>query len=36
MGRGMSLIRYRFNLGEIKELVPRTQRQSHWAIKASC
>jgi hypothetical protein len=36
MGRGMSLIRYRFNLGEIKELVPRPQRQSRWAIKASC
>jgi hypothetical protein len=36
MGRGMSLIRYRFNLGEIKELVPPPQRQSRWAIKASC
>jgi hypothetical protein len=36
IGRGMSLIRYRFNLGEIKELVPRPQRQSRWAIKASC
>jgi hypothetical protein len=36
MGRGMSLIRYRFNLGEIRELAPPPQRQSRWAIKASC
>jgi hypothetical protein len=36
IGRGMSLIRCRFDLGEIKELVPRPQRQSRWAIKASC
>jgi hypothetical protein len=30
IGKGMGLIRDRFHLGEIEELVPRSQRQSRW------
>jgi hypothetical protein len=32
IGNGMGLIRDRFHLGEIKELVPRSQRQSRWRL----
>jgi len=30
ISKGMGLIRYRFDLGEIEELAPRQQRQSRW------
>jgi hypothetical protein len=30
MGKGMGLIRHRYDLGEIKEVVPQSQRQSRW------